>query len=114
MLMCLQHNYATTKSDIGDIAKTFNILGWLAPAILPTKLLYRDLARAKIGWEEEVIINDEFKERHRKWREQLPLLSEVQLPRHYFEQKIPTSIELHGFSDASKEAYAAVVYIRAT
>ena len=106
-------SYSTTKSGIvGDIAKTFDILGWLAPAILPMKLLYRDLARAKIGWEEEV--NEEFRERHRKWREQLHVLEEVQLPRHYFEKKMPTSVELHGFADASKEAYGAVVYIRAT
>ena len=105
--------YATTKSGIvGDIARTFDILGWLAPAILPMKIMYRDLAKSKIGWEEEVA--EEFKKRHKEWRDQLHLLAEVKLPRHYFDHNQPLSVELHGFSDASKEAYAAVIYIRAT
>ena len=41
-------------------------------------------------------------------------LSQVQIPRCYFGEKElePSTIQLHGFSDASRQAYAAAVYLR--
>ena len=92
--------YASTKRGIvSDIARTFDVLGWLSPAILPMKILYRDLWKTKLDWDDEV--PDHLKERHKKWRQELHLLSAVKLPRHYFEKKKPLTIELHGYSDAS-------------
>ena len=109
----LPENYTSTKRGIvSDIAKTFDVLGWISPVILPMKILYRDLWQEKLDWDEEVTQNH--KDRHRKWREELPLLKEVRLPRHYFGSEKPKSIQLHGFADASKEAYGAVIFIRAT
>ena len=44
---------------------------------------------------------------------ELSLLSSIQVPRCYFRLKqTSVSVQLHGFSDASELAYAAVVYIR--
>ena len=40
--------------------------------------------------------------------------SSLRLPRCYFGKEKPESIQLHGFSDASKEAYGTVIYLRAT
>ena len=109
----LPTSYASTKRGIvSDIARTFDVLGWLSPAILPMKLLYRDLWKEKLDWDSEV--QEEHKHRHRIWRDELPILSEVRLPRHYFRHQQPVSVELHGFADASNEAYAAVIYVRAT
>ena len=49
------------------------------------------------------------------WRSQLKHLACVHIPRYYFPKDVTVShIQLHGFSDASENAYAAVVYIRAT
>ena len=40
----LQSSYSSTKSGVvSDIARTFNVLGWLSPVILNMKLLYREL-----------------------------------------------------------------------
>ena len=109
----LPEHYSSTKRGIvSDIARTFDVLGWLSPAILPMKILYRDLWKAKIDWDDDV--EEDYKQRHRRWREELPLLSDIRLPRHYFRHQIPAKIELHGFADASKEAYAAVIFTRAT
>ena len=105
--------YSSTKRGVvSDIARTFDVLGWLAPVILPMKLLYRELWKQKIGWDDEV--PDDIKTSHKKWREELPLLAEINLPRCYYSEKKPLTVELHGFSDASQEAYSAVIYLRAT
>ena len=41
------------------------------------------------------------------------LLSDLSIPRYYFPKDSHIhSLQLHGFSDASEDAYAAVVYLR--
>ena len=105
-----QHN--TKRGVISDVARTFDVLGWISPAILPMKCLYRELWKEGADWDTQVTA--EQSACHRKWREELPLLKEVKLPRCYFSSEKPLSIQLHGFSDASDQAYAAVVFIRAT
>ena len=48
-----------------------------------------------------------------QWRSELHLLAEKYIPRCYFGKSSNiTSIELHGFCDASELAYAAMVYLR--
>ena len=109
----LQSSYSSTKRGVvSDIARTFDVLGWLSPVILNMKLLYRELWVRKLDWDTEV--PEDLKLQHQKWRCELPLLTQVRMPRHYFRNQIPVTTALHGFSDASKEAFAAVIYIRAS
>ena len=109
----LPPNFVSTKRGIiSDVAKTFDVLGWLAPTILLMKILYQQLWEEQLGWDDQVPIH--YQTKHSTWRSQLPILSTIQLPRCYFEQGPTLSVELHGFSDASEAAYAAVVYVRAT
>ena len=43
------------------------------------------------------------------------MLSKVSVPRCYFDlDNSPNKVQIHGFCDASKQAYAAVLYIRCT
>ena len=65
-----------------------------------------------MDWDEE--LSEELTSQHREWREQLPLLKTMHLPRCYFSVGKTSSTQLHGFSDASDLAFAAVVYLRAT
>ena len=47
------------------------------------------------------------------WRSELPDLSTKPIPRSYFPNGAEiSSTQLHGFSDASEDAYARVVYLR--
>ena len=109
----LPENYQATKRGvISDIARTFDVLGWISPVILSMKILYRELWQTKVDWDDQVSQTHE--DRHREWREELPMLKDFRLPRCYFKGEKPTSIQLHGFSDASKEAFGAVIYLRAT
>ena len=106
--------YRSTKRGlISDVAKTYDILGWIAPAVLSMKLVYQQLWKTGHDWDEQV--PPDLLDLHRRWRSELPSLAEKQLPRCYAspEHKIKHQ-ELHGFSDASKAAFGAVVYCRTT
>ncbi len=49
----------------------------------------------------------------RQWRRELHCLMGKDIPRCYFPKHVTiTSFQLHGFSDASEDAYAGVVYFR--
>ena len=105
--------YSSTKRGVAsDVAKTFDVLGWLSPVTLNMKLLYRKLWQLGLDWDQEV--PNEVKIDHEEWRNNLYLLAEIRLPRYYFTGSHPENVTLQGFSDASKDAFAAVVYIRAT
>ena len=104
--------YSTTKRGLAsDIAKTFDVMGWLSPVILESKTLYRSLWQKHIGWDQQ--IPSECQLQHKRWREELPLLAGIRLPRHYYQGRKPLDVSLHGFSDASCKAFSAVIYIRA-
>ena len=107
-------SYRSTKRGIiSDVSKTFDILGWISPAVLSMKLLYQQLWEKGQEWDDTVA--PDLAEHHAKWREELPCLSQRQLPRCYtLPDSSPITQELHGFSDASLKAYGAVVYLRTT
>ena len=62
----------------------------------------------KVGWDETV--PEEVKG---AWLQKLPLLKEVSISRCYFPKDAQVKcIQIHGFSDASENAYSGVVYFR--
>ena len=101
----------TKRALISDVAKIFDVLGWFAPCVVKMKILLQTLWESKVGWDDPV--GDEVEDSWKKWRMELPLLSNVMIPRCYFPKHAHVvSVQLHGFSDASESAYAGVVYIR--
>ncbi len=66
-----------------------------------------------MDWDEPV--PDQIGDAWFQWRSELPMLSEVHIPRCCFSNHTfaaPIEMQLHGFADASEAAYAAVVYLR--
>ena len=62
-----------------------------------------------LDWDEEM--PSKLMDLHFKWRSELPLVSQTRLLR-YYSLSDHSMQELHGFSDASKKAFGAVVYSR--
>ena len=106
-------NAQTKRGIVSNVARTFDILGWISPSVLVMKLLYQQLWKLNIGWDDPV--PEHITNIHSQWKEQLPLLAKRQLPRCYFHvDSQPLTQELHCFSDASQRACGAVIYIRST
>lgn len=101
----------TKRSLTADIARTFDVLGWYSPTIIMAKILLQKLWLEKIGWDD--CVPKDILEAWTRWRQELPLLSNHYIPRCYYPKEVTiVSTQLHGFSDASKLAYSAVVYMR--
>ena len=100
----------TKRALVSDIAKTYDILGWFSPTIIKVKILLQQLWEQKVGWDDPVP--------QAIWlqrRSELHFLTHKQTPRCYVDKKFQiTSMQLHGFSDASERAYGAVIYLRMT
>ena len=103
---------STKRGILSNVSKTFDVLGWITPAIFPMKLLLKQLWKSKKGWDE--IIEDDLAAKHREWRENLPQLDNIALPRCYFLNEPTVSVSLQGFCDASEKGFAAAVYLRST
>ena len=95
------------------MARTFDVLGWISVSVILMKILYQQLWGEHLAWDE--VVPQSYQTRHAQLKAPLPLLCWKRMPRCYFRVDKPyTSVELHGFSDASDKADAAVVYIRST
>ncbi|XP_048483631.1 uncharacterized protein LOC119692124 [Plutella xylostella] len=101
----------TKRSILAEIQKLFDPLGWIAPAIIPAKILMQRLWLQKTGWDEDV--DEEAREEWIELREKFQELDQVQVKRwHETTESNRDHTSIHGFCDASTKAYAAVAYLR--
>ena len=109
----LPAQYRSTKRGIvSDTARSFDVLGWLAPFMLRMKILFQEMWKQKVDW--DTPLKEESQAQHQAWRDELSVLQDITLPRCYYRSARRLKVELQGFADASTLAYAAVVYVRAT
>jgi len=93
---------------LSDVARIFDPLGILSPAVLQFKILFQELWLLDLGWDMEH--HPKIADWWNKCRDDLHIFRDLRLPR--FVQNNEDHIELHGFSDASIKAYSAVIYSR--
>lgn len=104
------HGIVTKRIILSEISKLFNPLGLLGPIIVIAKLILQDLWRSGVHWDESVP-----QDVHSRWsrlKSQLTELNRLKISRCVKFQTDPQAIQLHGFCDASQQAFGACVYVR--
>ena len=99
----------TKRQLVADVAKTYDVLGWFAPAVFFAKCLLQRTWEARISWNDpvprEILID------WQRWAKELPMLTRRPLQRCYMESsKEADAIQIHGFSDASEKGYSASLH----
>lgn len=104
-----QLTHCTKRNLLSCVARIFDPLGFLSPLTLFIKLLIKKLWKLNFHWDQVAPV--EITKAWTKFQNELYCLNELQIPRHIFIFE-NVSLSLIGFSDASMNAYAAVVYVR--
>ncbi|XP_014209283.1 uncharacterized protein LOC106639954 [Copidosoma floridanum] len=104
------HPIWTERSVLSQLAKFFDPLGWISPVIIKAKMLQQELWLLKVPWDEKLPSN--LLKEWSEWINEAEILDQIKIPRWNDFQPVDPIIEIHGFADASKRAYAAVLYLR--
>ena len=94
-------------------ASAFDPIGVLAPLVINLKLMFQELCNDKCAWDDELSIP--FRKKWDKLISSLLQMEPIRIQRYYLHDcdiNDVITVQLHGFSDASSKAYAAVVYLR--
>ncbi|XP_076658358.1 uncharacterized protein LOC143362242 [Halictus rubicundus] len=103
------HERCTKRSILSQVAQLFDPLGLLGPVIIKAKLIMQELWKANLNWDET--IPQSLQNKWTSLKEELPSLSAFNVKRQI---TLPDAIDyqLHGFCDASEQAYGACIYLR--
>ncbi|XP_011860341.1 PREDICTED: uncharacterized protein LOC105557650 [Vollenhovia emeryi] len=97
------------RAILSEVSRLFDPLGLLGPVIVIAKLILQNLWKAGIHWDESVP-----QELHTSWlklKSQLPVVNQLQITRCIKFHPDPQFAQLHGFCDASQNAYGACIYV---
>ncbi|XP_034194981.2 uncharacterized protein LOC117611157 [Osmia lignaria lignaria] len=98
----------TKRLVLSEVAQLFDPLGFVAPVIIRAKIFIQELWLQELGWDD--ILPLHITQRWLRIREDLTSLAKLSIPR-WFNTTTTSTVELHGFADASVLAMAAVVYL---
>ncbi|XP_055716675.1 uncharacterized protein LOC129810293 [Phlebotomus papatasi] len=106
----------TKRSILSMLARIFDPIGLLGPILTQARLIFQETWILKLDWDSELGSRDdegsaELRERWIQFREDLAPLESMEIPRWISNIQFPTRMEIHGFSDASGDAYGAAVYV---
>lgn len=101
----------TKRIILSFTQRLFDPLGMISPVLICPKILLQQIWTQGLDWDSEVSENEATAFRY--WIDQLNWLEAVRIPRWAFGVKHEkSSLSLHAFVDASRVAYAAVIYAR--
>ncbi|KAF0729511.1 Integrase catalytic domain-containing protein, partial [Aphis craccivora] len=109
----LKNSEQSTKREIlSKIVCLFDPLGLIGPAIIRAKLILQQLWLLKVQWDEPLptSIQDEWK----AYRTSLISLNNLVVPRKIMGDGKIINVQIHGFADASIEAYGRCLFLRST
>ncbi|GFX67809.1 uncharacterized protein TNCV_1565101 [Trichonephila clavipes] len=93
--------------------RLFDPVGFIGPYTIRIKCLIQEIWC--LGLDGDVNLPKQLEVSCNKWCNEIHYLSEIKIPRYYFQNFLPsnaTTIQLHCLSDASKQAYGTVAYLR--
>lgn len=102
----------TRRGILSTVSSIYDPLGFAAAFLLRGKRILQLLCKENIGWDDA--IPDELRMQWEIWRNELPLLEMMEVPRCFKSKEMENlkKIELHHFSDASTEGYGQCSYPR--
>ncbi|XP_055528110.1 uncharacterized protein LOC129720646 [Wyeomyia smithii] len=99
----------TTKRNVlSEVQKIFDPLGIISPIVLHGKLTMQDIWSVKLEWDQE--LPEQIKNQWKWFCKQVEEINKISIPRYVHSKGC--LVELHGFADAAKRAYGAVIYVR--
>lgn len=99
----------TKRSILSFAARLFDPLGLICPLVTLAKILIQKLWSLKIGWDEKIP-----PETFKRWESVVSSFQELDtlnIPRHVGTNRRGT-YQIHGFADASEDAYGCCLYVR--
>jgi hypothetical protein len=100
----------TKRGILSTIARLFDPLGLVAPITITAKTILQKLWSLKLDWDESLPLD-----LHTSWSNFMHSFQDINtisIPRRIVPDETSISYEMHGFCDASQNAYGACVYIR--
>ena len=102
----------TKRNVVSVIAQLFDPPGLLTPIFIIAKTLLQKIHKADGAW--DTLAKGSLVDKWGKWLEMLKEMKVLEIQRFYFHGvkfSKEDQVEVHGFSDASGDAYGAVVYV---
>ncbi|XP_054709261.1 uncharacterized protein LOC129218966 [Uloborus diversus] len=103
----------TKRYVLQVLGRIFDPIGILGPFTVRIKCLMQKIWTLRIDWDDR--LPEDLSSLWRSWCEEVPQLTEISIPRHYFFENLNIDIktlELHFFCDASMKAFGTVAYMR--
>lgn len=104
----------TRRGVLSMINSLFDPLGFVSPVTLRGKVLLREMMQpsSSTNWDDP--LPESLREQWENWVESLHYLKDIKIPRMYgrFSLVQASGVQVHVFCDASKDAIAAVAYIK--
>ncbi|XP_021964265.1 uncharacterized protein LOC110859612 [Folsomia candida] len=106
----LEKLVVTKRTVLSIVSQVFDPIGAMCPALLPPKIKLQQSWADGLSWDAEW--DKKEVDKFLSWSKELESLQEIRIPRCAFPYGQGQEIQLHTFCDASKNAYAAVVFAR--
>ena len=101
----------TKRAILRTAAQFYDPIGLMTPFSVRVNMILRVLWKVGFGIDWDEPITADVKSQWRKWLTELEQIGKIEVPQTYG-LRTGSRYQLHAFCDASKEAFAAVIYLR--
>lgn len=103
----------TKRNVLSLIASLFDPIGLINPFVMYEKILFQEIWRLGLGWDE--ILPHDLQLKFQHWINSIEVIKKFEINRCYFPGLSLNSVEgmeVHAFSDASEKGYGTCIYFR--